>query len=419
LKICHVITRLIIGGAQENTILTCRGLAERGHEVTLIAGSETGPEGSLWPQAEFSGCRLIRLDSMRRAVRPMADWRARRELVRLFRQLKPDVVHTHSSKAGILGRSAARLARVPVIIHTIHGMSFNRTQPAHVRWAYRFLERRAARYTTGFIAVADAMIEQAVEAGLGRRDKFVTIRSGLDTGLFAPKADVRQAVRARWGIGDHEVVVGTVARLFENKGYDEIIAAMPQIVAGGPEEGRSSRQAGSGTPGRNGSPRIHFVWIGDGKHRARYEGVLAAMGLRERVTLLGLLPPEEAARQMTGFDIVLHASRWEGLPRALVQGLLLEAPAVSFDNDGAPEVVVHDQTGMLAPYGHTSSLAAAVVRLARDRSLRQRLGSNGRARCLQMFDWRKMVDAIEQEYRRLTDAAIEGDAVRAGAHNDH
>jgi hypothetical protein len=132
MRIIHVITRLIVGGAQENTVLTCRGLVEKGHEVTLIAGDETGPEGSLWDQAERCGCKLIRLASMCRAVRPMCDLRARRDLLEIFRREKPQVVHTHSSKAGILGRSAAAGAGVPVIVHTIHGMRTARGAPHDV-----------------------------------------------------------------------------------------------------------------------------------------------------------------------------------------------------------------------------------------------------------------------------------------------
>ncbi|MDO8631621.1 MAG: glycosyltransferase, partial [Phycisphaerales bacterium] len=258
LHICHVITRLIIGGAQENTVLTCRGLHEKGHRVTLIAGPETGPEGSLWDDARSIGCEVIALDSLRRAVRPIDDWRARRGLVQLFRRIKPDIVHTHSSKAGIVGRSAAFAAGVPGIIHTIHGMSFNRTQSRWVRAAYRMMERRAARYTHGIITVADAMIDQAVAAGIAARERFTTIRSGLEVERFAPSAESRRRHRSEWGVGDDAVVVGTIARLFENKGYEEIIAAMPSAVAR--------------------EPRLRFVWIGDGANRSRYERELDRLG---------------------------------------------------------------------------------------------------------------------------------------------
>jgi glycosyltransferase involved in cell wall biosynthesis len=381
MNLCHVITRLIIGGAQENTILTCRGLVERGHRVTLVAGPETGPEGSLWDQAAEAGCELITVNALRRAVRPICDLTARRKLQRIFERLTPDVVHTHSSKAGILGRSAAARAKVPVIVHTIHGMSFNRTQPALVQMFYRCLERRAARHTSALVTVADAMIEQAVAAGLAPRERFVTIRSGMETDRFAPRAELRDLRRRQWGVADDEIVVGTIARLFKNKGYEEIIAAMPAVVCAG--------------------PKVRFVWVGDGVYRKRYEERLEAIGLRERVRMLGLLGPHDLASCINGFDILLHASRWEGLPRAVVQGLLTEVPAVSFDNDGAPEAVIPNRTGLLVPLGDTEGLAKGIVTLARDAELRRALGRQGREHCAVMFDWNRMVARLEVLYAEL------------------
>jgi glycosyltransferase involved in cell wall biosynthesis len=383
MRICHVITRLIIGGAQENTVLTCRGLAQRGHEVTLIAGEETGPEGSLWPKAEQAGCAIIRIPSLRRAVSLFHDWQARRELRRAFEHLRPEVVHTHSSKAGILGRSAANAAGIPAIVHTIHGMSFNRTQPLMVQATYRYLERRAARYTTRFVAVADAMADQAVIAGIADRERFLTIRSGVETEAFTPRAEVREAVRRKWGVAEDEVVVGTIARLFENKGYEEIMAASPLAVA------------------RN--AKLRFVWIGDGAHRYRYENQLRALGLRDRVRLIGLVDPDRVASYLNGFDMLVHASRWEGLPRAVVQALLMRVPAISFDNDGAPEVVVPGETGLLVRFGDVGALSGAIAQLADDAALRKRLGEEGRKRCLSMFDWQNMVDQLERLYNTLPD----------------
>ncbi len=378
MRICHIITRLIIGGAQENTILTCRGLIEHGHDVTLMAGPETGPEGSLWEDATKLGCELITVDSMRRAVNPLRDWGAQNELTALIRRLRPNVVHTHSSKAGILGRWAAARAAVPVIVHTIHGMSFNRTQPWWLRRVYRGLERRAARHTTAFVSVADAMTDQAVAAGIAPRDRFVTIYSGMETDRYAPDVEVRNRVRREWGIAPHEVVVGTIARLFVNKGYEEIISAMPAAVAQ--------------------CPHLRFVWIGDGAHRSLYERQLDALGLGDRVRFLGLLRPEDVAAQINGFDMVLHASRWEGLPRAVVQGLLTEVPAVSFDNDGAPEVVIPNETGVLVPFGDTAGLTDATVTLAKNASLRRSLGEQGRTHCLARFDWRAMAKQHDALY---------------------
>jgi len=382
MKIVHVITRLIIGGAQENTVLTCRGLVDRGHEVTLVAGPETGPEGSLWPQAEASGANLIKVDSMRRAIRPIRDWRAVRDLRRVFRDVNPDVVHSHSSKAGIIAREAARAVGETRIVHTIHGMSFNRTQSGFPRWLYRALERRAGRVTDAFVSVADAMSNQAVEAGIAPRERFTTIYSGMETDRYAPSAACRRRVRQEWGVSDGDIVIGTVARLFENKGYEEVMAAMPDVL----------RRV----------PQAKFVWVGDGAQRGVYERRLTQMGLRDRVHLTGLVPPDEVSNLMNGFDIVLHASRWEGLPRALVQGFLAEKPAVSFDNDGAPEVVFPNETGMLVPFGDSARLADAVVELALDENKRMTFGRCGRVLCLERFDWQRMVEQIEEIYQMLS-----------------
>src|SRR3990170_7816377 len=231
MRVCHIITRLIVGGAQENTILTCEGLAERGHEVTLLAGPETGPEGSLWARAERGEYAANVVPWLRRAVRPARDWRCLRQLRALLRRLRPDVVHTHSSKAGILGRVAAAQAGVPLIVHTIHGMSFNRTQPWYVRRLFRALERSCGRSTRAFIAVAQAMACQARQEGIVGDAWVETIYSGIETELFDPAACDRRRIRGQLGFQEPHFVVGTIARLFPNKGYEQLMDAMPALVA--------------------------------------------------------------------------------------------------------------------------------------------------------------------------------------------
>jgi glycosyltransferase involved in cell wall biosynthesis len=381
LNVCHIITRLIIGGAQENTLLSCEGLHGRGHDVTLITGPDAGPEGSLLERARGGGYRVEVVGSLRRAVRPLEDWRARRDLYRLLRSNRPDVVHTHSSKAGVLGRMAARDAGIPAIVHTIHGMSFNRTQAGPIRWLYRNLERFCARFTGRIISVADAMTAQAVAAGIAPAEKFTTVYSGMRTDLFSPELYDRQAVRAAWGVREDEVVIGTVARLFANKGYEQLIPAMAVAV-----------QA---------CPKLRFVWVGDGAGREAYERRLEAEGIRERVHLTGLIPPDEVPRVLSGFDVLAHASQWEGLPRAAVQALLMRVPVISFAIDGAPEVVLPGQTGELVPLNDIGGLADAMIRLGANADTRARLGTAGRTLCLERFDHRNMVSQLEQIYREL------------------
>jgi len=384
MKIAHLITRLIIGGAQENTVLTCEGLQARGHEVTLITGPETGPEGSLLEEVRSAGFQVVVVDELRRSIHPWQDARALGRLTALLRRLSPDLAHTHSSKAGILGRLAAARAGVPLIVHTIHGMSFNRTQSWPVRQTYRMLERLAARHTHRILTVADAMTAQAVEAGIAPPDRFTTVYSGMRTDWFDPSACDRSAIRARWGFQDHHVVVGTVARLFRNKGYEQLIPAMEQAA------------------GQN--PDLRFVWVGDGARRRQYEQDLERLGLHDRVRLTGLIPPREVAAVLAGIDLLVHASQWEGLPRAAVQALLMGRPVVSFAIDGAPEVVRPGQTGLLVPLHDRQGLARAILELAADPGLRERMGRAGRQLCLRRFDAGVMVEAIERVYLELAAA---------------
>ncbi len=381
MHICHVITRLIIGGAQENTLLTCEGLHARGYEVTLISGPTRGPEGSLVERARRGGYRYIELPELIRAVNPWMDLRARRMLSGEFQRLRPDIVHTHSSKAGIIGRLAADYARVPRIVHTVHGMSFNRTQPRLVRTAYAYLERKAARVSDAIVTVADAMSAQMAAARICRPNKLLTVYSGMEVEQFTPRGELRAAARAAWGVRDDEIVVGTVARLFRRKGYEQLLPTMARAAA---------RQ-----------PRLRFVWVGDGAQRGEYEAELSRLGLRQRTTLVGLVPPADVPRHMAGFDILAHTSQWEGLPRAVVQGLLMQVPAVAFAIDGTPEVVLDGRTGRVVPLNDLQTFAGALCDLAADAGLRRALGQAGRELCLERFDWRRMVAQLEGLYLRL------------------
>ncbi len=389
MRIIHVITRLIVGGAQENTVLSCEGLHARGHEVHLFSGPTAGPEGSLVNRARSGGYAYQEFPDLVRAVHPLRDSAALRALRRRFRELVPDVVHTHSSKAGVLGRIAAHQAGVAHILHTIHGMSFNRTQPRIVQWAYAAAERHCARRCHKMVSVADAMTAQALRAGIGRPDQFVTIRSGIEVDAFDPAHVDGAELRASWGIRPDEIVVGTVARLFVNKGYEQLIEIMGvwhRLLAGAS------------------APNLRFVWVGDGADRPKYERELERRGLRDSVVMTGLVPPADMPRILSAIDILAHTSQWEGLPRTAVQALLMEKPAVCFDIDGAPEVILPGETGELVALGDARGFAAALVSLAHDDDRRLRYGRAGRSRCLTEFDHRTMVNRLDALYAQLASA---------------
>ncbi|MFP6762845.1 MAG: glycosyltransferase, partial [Planctomycetaceae bacterium] len=211
MHVVHVITRLIIGGAQQNTLLTCEDQhRDYSDEVTLITGPPIGPEGSLMERATAAGFRVIELDSMRRSIHPWRDWRSYRELLAVLRDLRPDIVHTHSSKAGIIGRCAASKLNIPAV-HTIHGSAFHFGQPAAAFRLYRSLERHAARWCDRFISVCDSLTDQYVSAGVAAPDRFTTVYSGMDVEPFLNPPRSREDVRADLGLTDNQVAVVKIA----------------------------------------------------------------------------------------------------------------------------------------------------------------------------------------------------------------
>jgi glycosyltransferase involved in cell wall biosynthesis len=391
MKILHIITRLIVGGAQENTLLTCEGLARRGHEVVLMTGPSLGPEGSLMDRAEAGGYRVVVTPHLVRSPHVTHDWQAYREIMKFVRDWRPDVVHTHSSKAGILGRGAAwKVKRAsggrPLVVHTIHGLPFHPWQRRAVNRLWVGLERWAARRCDKIICVADAMTRQALAAGVGRDrgdSLFTTVYSGMEVGPFVNPSVTRDEVRARLGIAADAFVFGTIARLQPLKGHDDLLAKAAEIFAA--------------------APAAHLLWVGDGVYRQRFEATVRERGWEKRVTMTGLVPPAEVPRLLPAMDAVVHPSYREGLARALPQGLLGGVPVISYDCDGAGEVCIDGQTGYLVKTGDTAGLAAAMVRLAGDPKKAQAMGAYGRQFCVERFSADVMVDYIERVYRELAE----------------
>jgi glycosyltransferase involved in cell wall biosynthesis len=380
MKICHVITRLIVGGAQENTVSSCIGLRRLGHEVDLVSGPQTGPEGSLYDQATAAGVPIILVDELRRAPNPWLDLSAGAALRRLFVSKRYDVVHTHSGKAGFAGRIAAGLARVPIIVHTIHGPSFYSYQNPLGNWAFRWAEQAAGACTTQFVSVADAMTEQYLAAGIGAPGNYLTIHSGMNINAFlnAPRDD---SFRESLGISKDDLVVGKIARLFRLKGHEFLFEAAPRIVAA--------------------VPNAKFLLVGDGTYRERFERRVTELGLRNRFVFAGLVPPQEIPRMVASMDLLVHLSLREGLPRALPQALACGKPVVAFDVDGAREVCLDGQTGLLVRAGDATALAGAVIRLLQDVRLAHTMGAQGRDLVKERFSEARMVQQLDRLYRRL------------------
>jgi glycosyltransferase involved in cell wall biosynthesis len=382
MRIAHIITRMIVGGAQENTLLSCQDAVRLfGDETLLITGPSLGPEGELLERAGELGFPVRLVPSLVRPIHPLQDVRGYRALRALLRDYRPDVVHTHSAKAGILGRMAAWSLQVPAVVHTVHGAPFHPFQSRWVRGVYRECERFAAHRCHHLVSVANAMTDLLVEAGVAPREKFTTIYSGMEVEPFLRSDAGRQAVRESLGIPASAVVIGKIARLFHLKGHTYVIAAARQVIAR--------------------CPQAHFLFVGDGILRAEFEREITRCGLASHFHFTGLVSPARIPELIGGMDILVHASLREGLARALPQALIAGKPVVSYDVDGAREVVVPGETGFLLPPESVGPLAEALITLAEDVALREKLGRTGRERFTTPFRRETMATELHRLYQRL------------------
>ena len=383
MRVAHIITRMIIGGAQQNTLYTVEDqFRDYGDEVCLMTGPTTGPEGTLIPRAEQGGFDLQIIPHLLRSISPLNDWRAYRELITALRDYQPDVVHTHSSKAGILGRAAAWQLKLPTV-HTIHGAAFHFGQsPVHYH-AYIAAEKWAARRCDRLISVCDAMTDQYVAAGITSRERCDTVYSGMEVEPFLTPPRPPEEVRRELGIEPEHILIGKVARLFHLKGHKYLIEAARAVV--------------------DAQPQVRFLLVGDGILREEFEQRIAELGLTEHFIFAGLVPPERVPELIHAMDIVVHTSVWEGLARVLPQGLIAGKPVVSYDVDGAREVVIPEETGYLLPAESIEPLAQALIELAADPGKRARFGQTGRDRFTDQFRHETMTRRLREIYQRVLD----------------
>ncbi len=383
MRVAHLITRLIIGGAQENTLFNVQDQHYlHGDEVCLMTGPATGPEGSLIDQAERLHLDVRILPDLQRNLNPLRDVRAYFSVKQLLREYQPDLVHTHSSKAGIVGRRAAHALGIPCV-HSIHGAAFHDGQSAALYHTCRFAEKLAGRWCQHFITVCDAMAEQYLAAGIGTPSRYTTIYSGMNVDRFLRPSAPPTVVRRQLGLTNEDVVVVKVARLFNLKGHEYLIEAAPAIVAA--------------------VPNVKFVLVGDGILRSKFRSRIAELGLSDHFVFAGLVPPDDVTNYIHAADLVAHTSVWEGLARVLPQGLIAGKPVVSFDIDGAAEVCVHGETGLLVPARNLAALADAIIGLASDECMRQKFGEEGRGRFTEQFRHEFMTECIRDVYRQVLD----------------
>ncbi len=379
IPILHPITRLIVGGAQENTMYTAALLDPARFRVTVLSGPQTGPEGSLIEEVRARDVPLLILPTLLRQVSPLNDARALLALIRLMRREQYTIVHTHSSKAGILGRIAAKLAGVPIIVHTVHGWSFHEHMSPAVRWTYILLERLTARFTDALIVVAQPDIEKGLQAGIGKAEQYHLIRSAIPLDEFDPASIDRTAARHALGLPLDAPVLGNVGRFSAQKNPLDWVRIA----------GKVARQL----------PDCHFLLVGDGPLRADVEAALAAEGIAHRAVLTGLR--RDVPRMMAAMDVFLLTSLWEGLPRVIPQALAMRVPVIANRADGTAEAIIHGETGFLCEPGNLDEAAAYCAQLLTQPDLRATMGARGREFALREFDVRQMVAQIDRLYQEL------------------
>lgn len=386
--VLQVITRMIIGGAQETVMLTAAGLRrppyDAQYRVAAISGRQTGPEGSLIEETRARGVPLELLPSLRREIHPTADLAALAALRRRMRgpaAPRYHIVHTHSSKAGVLGRLAARSAGVPIVVHTVHGWSFHERMPAATRLTYITLERAAARLSDAMIVVSPLDIEKGLAHGIGRREDYVLIRSGIELERFGHPSRPREEIRTALGIPVDAPVVGSVTRLSPQKAPLDLLAAWEQV--------------------HRAHPDCWFLVVGDGPLRPAVEARLTATSLGGRTILTGLR--RDVPDLLAAMDIFALSSLWEGLPRVLPQAMAGRLPIVATAADGNAEAVVDGETGYLVPPGDPRQLAARLSDLLTDPVRRDHMGSAGQSHA-RRFAADTMVADTDALYRRLIEA---------------
>lgn len=377
-KVLHVITRLILGGAQQNTMITASWLDSQLFDVTLVSGPQTGPEGTIFGEVQRRGVRLRIMKELVREINPLKDLQALARLYWLIRTGGFDIVHTHSSKAGILGRLAAWLAQVPVVVHTVHGWGFHDQMWAPQRWLFIRLERWAASISDKLIVVSNATKAKGLQEKIGTPEQFVTIYSGIEPKESNCPAFDPAKKRRELGIPSGVPVIGTIGRLSPQKAPGDLLAAARKVV--------------------DAIPEAKFIIVGDGPLRKQVEQSIRAMGFCESILLTGIR--EDITELMTLFDVFVLASRWEGLPRVIPQAMAAGKPVVCTNVDGNSEAVTDGVNGFVVPPRDPEALCNAILTLLRNPSLIKTMGLEGRKRAA-IFCASVMVEAIEVLYQTL------------------
>jgi glycosyltransferase involved in cell wall biosynthesis len=386
-RILRVIARLNMGGPALHVAYLTDGLKRRGYETTLVAGSLARGEDSMAFVADARGVQVIRIDELGREISPLRDLIATFRLARLIRRERPQILHTHTAKAGTVGRVAAVLAgsrRPPIVVHTFHGHVLRGYFGPLRSLFFRLLERWLAARTTALIAVSPQVRDDLVSLGIAPRERFAVIRLGIELDeRIAAEQNGRAESRRYLGIPGERFAVGWIGRMTAVKRTDDVLVAFKRL--------------------RDGGVDAALCMVGDGPDRGGLEQRAHDLGIVRDTLFLGY--QEDVAPFYAAFDALVLPSSNEGTPVSVIEALGAGRPVVATRVGGVPDVVRDGVDGFLVEPGATDELADRLAELAQDPALRERMGKEGRERVLPRYAVERLVDDVDQLYRSLLSAA--------------
>jgi glycosyltransferase involved in cell wall biosynthesis len=355
LRVLNVITHLDTGGATDAALNACAYIDHERFAPKLVCGPSPEEEGDVKGRADGLGVEVVTIPTLGRSIDPIRDVRSLQALRRLFRGIRPDIVHTHSSKAGFLGRLAARRERVPAVVHTVHGWSFHDFMPRRNRAVFVGLERLAAKWTDRIVTVSQLDRDKGLAAGIRPRGTYSVIHELNDLEPFLGADDDPATARADLGLPPNAPVIGTVGRLSEQKDPMTFVRSAAAVIAEIPE--------------------ARFVMVGHGPLRRQTERLVGDLGLGDRFLFTGVRADVPAI--LRSFDVFLLTSLWEGMPLVIPQAMACRVPVVASTADGNRELIRDGDNGLLAPPGSPDQFARGVVRLLLEKDLRDRVVDQG------------------------------------------
>jgi glycosyltransferase involved in cell wall biosynthesis len=377
--ICHIITRLDAGGAAENTLSSVCGLDSDRFAVSLIYGNTLNPLQPWIDKAKSRGVELIYMPEMIREISPWIDFKTYFRLKKILKKLNPKIVHTHSSKAGVLGRWAARSIKGAKLVHTPHGHIFYGYYGVSASSFFKSVERRAASFTDRLIGLTRLEVDQHVEKGVGRREQFRVVHSGVDVEKFATADVDRAAVRKRLRVPEGGLCIGSAGRLAEVKNFSLLLEALEILDEKQPEH-------------------YQLVIPGEGALKGILLDKSMELGLQDRFYLPGWFDNME--NYYPAFDVFALSSKNEGMGRVLVEAMAAGVPVVATAVGGVPELLGDGEYGRLVPPGDAKAMAAAIQELADSERLRQEFSEKGRRRA-EDYTVEKMNEKLLGVYEEL------------------